>query len=204
MRPLVSTTYKLEGDRLEILLAFEQIEALRAMGHSLGEDGSMKNADSVLRCILNVEVGMEVKKYFPGFGICDGKVSDIDDPNKGGEGIISTLEPGIKVVVAYQVTYTADKSTEDLEEAEVRKLLVISDRQSRIDLVDGLKQGFQYLEERLTGACQENFSCVESYITCSSLPGHLIPRRLLNSNLPRGWTNSKSSFLSLHGICSQT
>ena len=69
-----------------------------------------------------------------------------------------TLHPG-EIVVAYEVTFTSDGTTEDFEEAEIRKLLVIDDRDSRKTLIEGLKKGFDYLEDRLTGNCQAHYDC---------------------------------------------
>ena len=45
MRVLVRTTYALEGDRLEILLTFDRVEALRALGRSIASraDGILPN-----------------------------------------------------------------------------------------------------------------------------------------------------------------
>ena len=51
MEILVKTTYALEGDRLEILVTYERIEALRALGRSIQSkaDGVLPNVDSTLR-----------------------------------------------------------------------------------------------------------------------------------------------------------
>lgn len=81
---------------------------------------------------------------------------------QGGQGIHSTLSPGT-VVTAYTVKYDADQTTEDLEELEIRKHLMVCDRQSRKDLVAGLKLGFGYLEDRLLGNCEAPFDCSPAY-----------------------------------------
>lgn len=167
MRPLISTTYELEGDRLEVLIAYDKIEALREKGRRLGEDGSLPNADALLRSTVHLENGMPVEKYFPAHGMCKGRITLIDDPDAGGEGVNSTLEPG-KVVTAYEVTYAGDGTSEDLEETEIRKILLISDHNLRKQLVTGLKKGFDYLEDRLLGKCQENYDCAPSYQVMSA------------------------------------
>jgi hypothetical protein len=48
-RLLVATTYELEGDRLEILLAHSRIETLRSFGRTLGQPGVLRNVEAVLR-----------------------------------------------------------------------------------------------------------------------------------------------------------
>ena len=49
MRILVKTTYDLEGDRLEIMLTYDRIESLRAIGTSIGnkDDGVLPNVERV-------------------------------------------------------------------------------------------------------------------------------------------------------------
>jgi hypothetical protein len=42
MRPLVLTTYELEGDQLELLLAYGRVETLRSLGRSLGQEGVLR------------------------------------------------------------------------------------------------------------------------------------------------------------------
>lgn len=49
MRQIVAITYELEGDRHEILLAYDRIEALRSLGRRLGEPGTLSNVDFALR-----------------------------------------------------------------------------------------------------------------------------------------------------------
>ena len=159
---LVRTTYELEGDRLEILLAFDRIEQLRAKGRALGDENSLPNVDGVIRKSITLRKGLKVRKYFEGHGLCDGKISVIDDPNAGGEGVESTMYPG-RVVTAFEVTYTSDQSKEDFEEHEVRRLLVCVDNDDRKAIVAGLRQGYNYLEDRLAGRCQVNYDCSESY-----------------------------------------
>jgi hypothetical protein len=48
-RLLVATTYELEGDRLEILLAHSRIETLRSFGRTLGQPRVLRNVEAVLR-----------------------------------------------------------------------------------------------------------------------------------------------------------
>ena len=64
MRVLVSTTYKLEGDRLELLLVHEYIEDLRRLGASLkaGGDGVLANLDAALRADTKLRNDVKIKK----------------------------------------------------------------------------------------------------------------------------------------------
>lgn len=149
---LVAATYALEGDRLEILAAYDTIEALRAYGRSLGEDGTLVNADAVMRKQVSIKKGTLIKKLWPGIGLCEAKVIEVI------KDLESTLMPG-KIVTGYKVKYASDEEVEDLEEAEVRKWLVIHDLPQRQGLVTGLKAGYEYLENRMTGKCDSRYDC---------------------------------------------
>lgn len=51
LKVLVKTTYELEGDRLELLLVYERIEQLRALGRTISAKatGALPNVDKVLK-----------------------------------------------------------------------------------------------------------------------------------------------------------
>jgi len=121
MRALVTTTYKLEGDRLEILLAFSLLEELCLLGSRLGEPGTLPNVDSVLRQGIELKVGVKISKLWP-------DVSDV--PFEGTvvatSTALSTIHTG-KVCKVYRVHYPSDKTTEELEDEEIRPLLMISE-----------------------------------------------------------------------------
>ena len=74
VRVLVSTTYELEGDRLEILIAYDRIEKLRTLGRALNskQDGLLLNVDGVLRLQMKLKKGVTVEKFFRGHGIATG------------------------------------------------------------------------------------------------------------------------------------
>jgi len=118
MRPLVATTYKLEGDRLEILLAYDMLEALRSLGRRLGEPGTLQNVDCVLRQDMQIKKGVKISKLWDGMPF-EGKVIEISTAE-------STIYPGQERRV-YKVHYAADDTAEDLEDEEIRKLLVITE-----------------------------------------------------------------------------
>lgn len=64
LRDLVRYTYQLEGDGLELLIVWERIEHLRALGRSIaaGGDGVLRNVDAVLRANLKLRNGVKIQK----------------------------------------------------------------------------------------------------------------------------------------------
>ena len=172
-RVLVKTSYELEGDRLEILLTYDRIEALRSLGRSIiaGEDGVLPNVDGVLRSLMKLKKGVELEKHFHGHGIFVGKLDKIEE-------VQSTLYPG-QDRDAWLVKY-ADGHEEHYEEEELRTgkygpvpngqdgkpVLIVRDMPERKAICDALKPGFDYLEARITGTCEAQYSCVEMYELC--------------------------------------
>lgn len=163
IRRLVRTTYELEGERLELLLVYHRIEELRAFGRALIEDEGgtvLPNLDGALRAAAKLATGMRISKYFDGFGFCEGNIvsSSMVD---------STLYPG-KERRAYKVKYVSDGAMEDLEEEELRPLLVVKDMPERASVVAGLIPAFEYLERRITGQCEVPYRCDKMYEVCKS------------------------------------
>ena len=170
MRKLVSTTYELEGDRLEILLIYDRVEALRAVGNSLRTraDGMLPNVDAILRRLMDLKPGVKIEKYFDGHGVCVGTL-------KKKEKVDSTLYPG-EEREAWLVSY-ADNTEEHFEEDELRSgkdgpaptghdgkpVLIVRDLQKHKDMYDAFVPGFDYLESRITGTCDAQYSCVQMY-----------------------------------------
>lgn len=97
MRPVVATTYELEGDRLEILLAYERIEALRQLGRTIESKGPLPNVDALLQKRIQVGIGTKIRKEWPGQGMFDGEVVDEFDD------LVSTLYPDGREVRGFQV-----------------------------------------------------------------------------------------------------
>ena len=118
MRSLVATTYTLEGDRLEILLAYDLLEELCSLGRRLREPGTLCNVDCVLRQDMKIKQGVKIVKLWDGVPF-EGEVIEIAKAN-------STLYPGQERKV-YKVHYPADCEEEELEDEEIRKLLVIDE-----------------------------------------------------------------------------
>ena len=124
LRNLVRYAYELEGDRLEMLLVFDRVERLRAMGRSLSDPqqrgkGLLVNVDAVLRRCAKLEVGLVLEKMFAGHGFFRGRVVGI-------ELIDSTLQPG-EEVTGYKVHYPDHNTHEGLEEVELRSVICTLD-----------------------------------------------------------------------------
>lgn len=162
LRTLVRTTYELEGDRLEILLVYDRIEALRAFGRSLTSEGAGKgllpNVDAVLRSSAKLEVGMEVEKMFSGFGVFRGQIIAV-------ETVVSTLNPG-QERTGFTVNYPYDDTQDDFEEEEIRPLLYTMEMEERKKIIQAIAPAFEYLESRVSGTCDQQFSCSEMYEVC--------------------------------------
>lgn len=158
MRLLITTTYNLEGDGLAVMLAYERIEALRQLGRSLAQPGILVNLAAVIRSSSPLIIGTNMAKDWPGYGLCTGKITAIGS-------VVSSLYPN-QNRTAYTVKYTVDNTTEDLEEEEIRPLLTLH-AADVAPLAAGLAPGFTYLENRLTGNCQANYSCEHSYAVLS-------------------------------------
>jgi gamma-glutamyltranspeptidase len=65
LEPLVTATYKLEGDRLEVRLAYDMVEELRTFGGSLDESETtgLVNSAAVARNNHTIAVGSDVREY---------------------------------------------------------------------------------------------------------------------------------------------
>ncbi|KAK3279677.1 hypothetical protein CYMTET_12447 [Cymbomonas tetramitiformis] len=115
---MLKTTYELEGDRLEIVLAFRRIETLRAYGRqllSVSENrGLLPNVDVVIRMSLEPTVGLAIKKEFAGHGVFLGKIMSIDKEDTGkwwyqieyGDGDRETMD--IEELRAFDLTWTCE------------------------------------------------------------------------------------------------
>lgn len=159
---LIRTTYELEGDRLELLLVHSRVELLRNLGRSM-RDGSvvLPNLDALLRYEMQITQGVKIEKFFDGFGMCEGSV-------RGSAQVESTLYPG-QVRVAYRVVYDVDGTAEELEDEEIRPLLVLKDHAQRAQIIATLVEAFNYLEDRITGTCHvSQYSCAHMYEVCKT------------------------------------
>ena len=133
---------------------------------------ALPNVDAVLRRLQVLKKGVVVEKYFSGEGIAKGKLIKK-------EKVQSTLYPG-EERDAGTVRYDADGFEEDFEEEELRSgkdgpapangdgkpVLVVRDLPERNAICDSLAPGFAYLEARITGTCETQYSCVKMYDIC--------------------------------------
>eukprot|EP00966_Prymnesium_polylepis_P072737 1688902-Prymnesium_polylepis.1 len=169
MRKLVSTTYELEGDRLEILLVFDRLQMMRSIGNGMRtkQDGLLPNVDAVLRVMMELKPGVQFEKHFNGHGKVIGKLVKKED-------VESSLYPG-QVRPAWLCKY-ADGHEEHFEEEELRSgrdgpapppgqdgkpVLIVRGMPNRDKIYDAFVPGFNYLEDRLNGNCEANYSCAE-------------------------------------------
>ena len=76
IRCLVSTTYDLEGDRLEIMLTYNRIEELRSFGRAIKakQDGCLPNVDATLRKLMKLKKDVIIEKYYASHGVCTAKL----------------------------------------------------------------------------------------------------------------------------------
>lgn len=187
MRDLISLTYETEGDQLELLLVYERIENFLARGKAIkgGNDGVLRNVDALLRSRAKLQNGVRMSKvvctcmsspfvisniviavqFFAGPGMCEAKII-------GRRQVTSDLYPGQRRV-AYSVQYEIDNQTQEFEEEELRPLLLVRHLPERKAVIDSLVPAFEYLEDRLSGACQAGYSCKDMYSVSSQPLPHL-------------------------------
>ena len=96
-----------------------------------------------------------LEKMFAGHGFFRGRVVGI-------ELIDSTLQPG-EEVTGYKVHYPDDNTHEDLEEVELRSVIYTLDMAERQRIIDCLVPAFEYLESRVLGTCDAQFSAKHMY-----------------------------------------
>ncbi|KAK3255881.1 hypothetical protein CYMTET_34964 [Cymbomonas tetramitiformis] len=144
---LLKTTYELEDDRSEILLAFQRVESLRAYGRQLRVDtenrGLLPNVDAALRRALEPEIGLKLVKEFPGHGTFFGHIVEVDkeDPEH----------------FMYKVTYGDGDSETIMDLEEIRPFLSVHGDELCEFAVKGLLGAYTYLEKRLTGECESSY-----------------------------------------------
>ena len=102
---VIKTCYDLEGDRLEILLAHEKIEALRTKGRLLSTHGSMETVDALIRAKAKIVTKMKLKKHWDQTD--NGEAGDYTAEIISITKIRSVLHPG-KEVNGYKIKYDAD------------------------------------------------------------------------------------------------
>ena len=147
---LISTTYEMEGDRLEVLLVYSRIKALRGLGSRIKSRarGVLVNVENAIaRTQTTPKVGMVFTKYFDGHGEYKGRIVSAEEGD------------GVKI---YKLLYE-DDDEEDIYEDEMKGLLKSHGGNMFNYTVDGIVPAFDYLENRLTGNCRRQFSCEHTY-----------------------------------------
>ena len=175
--PLISATYDLEGNRLEILLAYERIQQLRSLGDLLrktknmvsewleGENSADDNSPSsaipaqqlpsVARLVkehTNPGVGTPISKYFHGSGRYSGRVVKKH----------TTWNPITQENEESYLVLYSDGDEEDLNLEACRKHFAEFTDANYLKILSGLIPAFDYLNARLDGACAPRFSCSDS------------------------------------------
>lgn len=149
---IVKATYRLEGDGLALLLAYDTIQELRQFGNTLGENASdMPSVAALLRSEHKIEIGTKVYEYFGG------------EYDKWYSGTVTKLPTAANP--CYSVKYS-DGKTMQLEEHEVRSAIDVRAFPTWQQMVASVKAGFTYLDNRVTGSCQDNFDCKDCFLVC--------------------------------------
>ena len=131
----------------------------------------LPNVDAVLRAVMVLKKGLKIDKHFDGHGMATGELEQLEKVN-------STLYPG-QERAAWLVKY-ADGHEEHYEEEELRSgrhgpvpsgedgkpVIIVRDLPERKAICDSLVPGFDYLEARITGTCDTQYSCKEMHKLC--------------------------------------
>lgn len=149
---IVKATYRLEGDGLALLLAYDTVEELRQFGETLGKDASdLPSVAALLRSEHKVTVGTKLYEYFGG------------QYDKWYVGTVTKLPSASNS--SYSVKYE-DGVTMQLEERDVRSAIDVRAFPEWKKIVDAVKAGFSYLNNRVTGVCQDNYDCTACFQVC--------------------------------------
>lgn len=127
----------------------------------LSSHGSMETLDALIRAKAKIVIGMKLKKHWDQTD--DAEAGDYTAQIISITKIRSTIDPGTEVD-GYKIKYDADGVEEDLEEEEVRPLLTdVTMSPTRMEITNMIHAGYTYLEDRLTGNCQANYSHVANF-----------------------------------------
>lgn len=130
-------TYRLEGDRLESLLLYEEIEAIREKGKTIGMSmRTLPNVTAVLKADAALEVGTPVMDWFgaPYNAFYKGKVASVP----------RDLEDGVHLLKF------SDGSEVEYHREEARAAIDVTSHPSWQHAVEVVNRAAAYLEKRLT------------------------------------------------------
>ena len=154
---LCLATYRMEGDRLELLLIHHTIEELIQFGHNLGKDAS--DLPSVAALLRNraIDLNTKTREWFPAphnkwFA---GKVTRL----------LITTGAAARRKSTYKVTYSDGTSIEQ-DEQELRNNIDVLEMPEWQTAVNVVKGAYDYLEQRITDDCQVPYHCSGPYEVC--------------------------------------
>lgn len=138
---LCLATYRMEGDRLELLLVYSTIETLRQFGRDLGKDAS--DLPSVAALLRNrpIDLSTKTREWFP------------TPRSKWFQGKVTRLPVTTGLAArrksTYKVTYSDNTSIEQ-DEQELRNYIDVLQMPEWLAATDAVKGAYDYLEQRIT------------------------------------------------------
>ena len=137
MEHLCTTTYKLEGDGLEILLVHDYLEELRERGRSIASDSShLPNVAAILREVTPIKVGLATKEFY-------------EAPyNQWFKGKVTAVGAG-----SWTISYSNQSTLVVTDENEMRRAIDVSALPQWPSLVKHVSGAYEYLEDRLNDNC---------------------------------------------------
>ena len=160
---IVELTFLLEGDKLEILLAYNAVQAFLVYGESLADParngGLLPSTDAELVKLKAIKVGQTVQR-------------DVQSKLRGGKevhhGTITSVgddEVRVDWTGSRPSTRSGD-ATETMTRNEVQALLDAYCDERRAELVNAFKPALVYLRERIEGNCIDIFSLEGTMLFC--------------------------------------
>ena len=157
---LCRATYRMEGDRLEMLLVYRNIEELREFGRSLRISQNSSNLPSVAALLRKRAINLSTKtrEWFP------------VPHNKWYHGQVTRLPvttgPVARRMSTYQVTYNEDGMAIEQDEQELHNNIDVQAMPEWQTAVNCVVSAYDYLEQRITDDCQVPYHCSEPYEAC--------------------------------------
>jgi len=170
MAVLPKATYDLEGDRLEVLVVHDRVEALLTKGRSFNDQKSLPNTAAVLRARVNLKdpkaaEGVEFRWHW--------YEADVDDKDDIGwwEGTVIKKAPGRGGLCVIKFT-KGPKANSKVggemiiklsEEATFRGNIIAHKLPAWAGAVAKLQPAFDYIENRLTNNCNVPYHMKEQH-----------------------------------------
>ena len=162
---LCLATYRLEGDRLELLLVYREIQALLSFGEHLGKNSSdLPSVAALLRKRHVIAKGTPILEWYPA------------PVSKWFTGKVTRLPTA--AISTFQISYS-DKTIVDCDETEVRNVIDVLTFPDWQTAVDTVKEAYNYLNNRITDIARPR-TTVPRHMRSAVLANFSI-RRLLSS-----------------------